>query len=298
MLNMKAFKDFRCGLYMRASVRAMIVILTFAAAIVPTAVTAQNKQAARPDLSGVWVSMQTALDDPRWTIEDRVCRHCALPAMQRLHMVLNDPKSAHRPLKQIMDEITAFNKKYVFDLLTDTALAYQARFDPARDDPVLACKPVGLFTEAEGIYPLQIEQYDDRVVFRYEYFGLVRTVYTDGRGHPSDLKPSGLGHSIGWYDGDTLVVDTVGIKPHLVGVFIVPGIRTSSHARGIERYTRSKDGNSLDFEMTIIDPWTFRQPLVLFKKNFLYAPKEKLQRDDCTVAPEYLHDLQTKSAPK
>ncbi|MGH8208786.1 MAG: hypothetical protein ACREU6_04190, partial [Steroidobacteraceae bacterium] len=143
--------------------------------------------------------------------------------------------------------------------------------------------------------PVKIEQYDDRVVFRYEFFNAVRMVYM-GRGHPSVLKPSLLGHSIGWYDGDTLVVDTVGIEPNLVKYppQIPDGIRTTSHARSIERYTRSKDGNSLDLEVTIIDPWTFRRPLII-KRPFLYAPKEKLEHIECTVSPEY---SKAKSAAK
>ncbi|MGH8211230.1 MAG: hypothetical protein ACREU6_16860, partial [Steroidobacteraceae bacterium] len=144
--------------------------------------------------------------------------------------------------------------------------------------------------------PIKIEQYDDKVVFHYEFFNSTRTVYMDGRPHPSNLKPSRLGHSIGWYDGDTLVIDTVGIEPHLVKypAAVPDGILASSHARGIERYTRSKDGNSLNLEMTLIDPWTLKQPLVL-ERPFLYGPHETLQHDDCQVNPAY---LKAESAPK
>ncbi|MGH8209624.1 MAG: hypothetical protein ACREU6_08520 [Steroidobacteraceae bacterium] len=284
MLDMKGIKNFSGESDMRASVRGLIAVLALAAAIVPTSAKAQNTP-ARPDLRGVWVSPLTSEEDPRWTIEDQVCPNCTVPARERLHTLLNDPKSAERPLKEIQGEVKAFSDRYVNGLLTHAALAFQAKFKP-EDDPALTCKPDGLFGLVNAPLPEKFEQHDDRVVLRYEYFREVRTVYTDGRGHPADLKPSRLGHSIGWYDGDTLVVDTVGIEPDLVKVSIPAGIRTSSQARGIERYTRSKDGNSLDFEMTIIDPWTFRQPLI-FKKAFLYAPKEKLQDFDCTLALEH-----------
>ncbi|MGH8210269.1 MAG: hypothetical protein ACREU6_11875 [Steroidobacteraceae bacterium] len=279
---------------MRSPVTTLFIALAAAAAMGPTSIKAQNKQTDRSDLRGVWISLQTSLEDPHWRIEDHACSYCALPALEHLRTLLNDPNSADRPIQEIVADVKAFNEKYVSGLLTHAALAYQAKFRPEQDDPILACKPVGLFTQAFGILPVKIEQYDDRVVIRYEYFGSVRTVYMDGRGHPADLKPSRLGHSIGWYDGDTLVVDTVGIEPNLIGDFIVAGMRTSGHARGIERYTRSKDGGSLDLEMTIIDPWTFRRPL-LFPVHFLYAPKEKLQDFECTEAPEYSN---AKSAPK
>ncbi|MGH8209871.1 MAG: hypothetical protein ACREU6_09800, partial [Steroidobacteraceae bacterium] len=181
LLNMQGFKGFRRASDMHAGVRLIVVVLALTAAIVPLSARCQNKQPDKPDLRGVWISTNTALEDPRWSIEDRVCGRCALPALDRLHAVLNDPKSANRPLKEIAAEIGALNKKYVTDQLTHSALAYQATFTPA-NDPVLACKPVGLFSQEEGTLPMKIEQYADKIVFHYEYFGSVRTVYLDGRG--------------------------------------------------------------------------------------------------------------------
>jgi hypothetical protein len=57
-------------------------------------------------------------------------------------------------------------------------------------------------------------------VIRYEYWNAVRTVYMDGRPDPPDIAPSWLGHSIGWFEGATLVVDTSGLIP---GELYVPG---------------------------------------------------------------------------
>jgi len=81
----------------------------------------------------------------------------------------------------------------------------------------------------------------------------VRRIYVDGRGHPSNLKPTWMGHSIGRYDGDTLVVDTIGIKegrwvdnqghPHSDALHVVERIR--------------RVGKSLEVEVTVDDPKTY-----------------------------------------
>ena len=83
----------------------------------------------------------------------------------------------------------------------------------------------------------------------------VRRVYVDGRGHPPNFQPTWMGHSIGRYDGDTLVVDTIGIKgnrwldmeghPHTDALHLVERIRLV-------------DESSLEFEVTIDDPEAYK----------------------------------------
>jgi hypothetical protein len=85
----------------------------------------------------------------------------------------------------------------------------------------------------------------------------VRRIYVDGRGHPANLKPSWMGHSIGSYEGDTLVVDTVGVKgnrwlddrghPHSDDLHLVERIRRVSQ-------------NSLEYEAIIEDPKAYKIP--------------------------------------
>ncbi|MGH8208222.1 MAG: hypothetical protein ACREU6_01250, partial [Steroidobacteraceae bacterium] len=123
------------------------VFLVLAVVLMPISVKAQNKPTDRPDLSGIWISPSTSPNDPRWTIENRVCYLCALPALERLHTLLNDPNSASRSVKEIAGEFTAFDEQYVNGLLTHQALAFQASFNP-EDDPILACKPAGLLAQA------------------------------------------------------------------------------------------------------------------------------------------------------
>ena len=57
-------------------------------------------------------------------------------------------------------------------------------------------------------YPIEIVQHESRLVMLAELEMQVRRVYLDGRSHPEDFLPTGVGHSVGTWDGDTLVIDT------------------------------------------------------------------------------------------
>ena len=61
-------------------------------------------------------------------------------------------------------------------------------------------------------YPFEIFQRDNRVDLLHEYQHIVRRIWTDGRQHPKGLDSTWMGHSIGRYEGETLVVDTVGLN--------------------------------------------------------------------------------------
>jgi hypothetical protein len=62
------------------------------------------------------------------------------------------------------------------------------------------------------LFPMQIIQTPKEVIELFEYDHIVRHIFIDGRKHPADVKPSYNGHSIGHWEGDTLVVDTIGLN--------------------------------------------------------------------------------------
>jgi hypothetical protein len=151
------------------------------------------------------------------------------------------------------------------------------------DDPAIRCQPNGLVRQAGNPYPMEIIQYDDRLTFRYEEWTTTRTVYTDGRSHPDDAELTRLGHSIGWVEGQTLVVDTTGITPHLANNRT--GLHTSESLRVTERYTRQADerfGSVIDFEMTIEDPIMLAEPYIV-EKVWSWAPDLELLSYDCII---------------
>jgi hypothetical protein len=84
-----------------------------------------------------------------------------------------------------------------------------------------------------------------------------RTIYMDGRSHPANLSPTYYGHSIGWWEGDTLVVDTKGFNE---GFWIDRG--ASPHTERmhmLERFTRH-DMNAMRYELTVDDPGAYTKP--------------------------------------
>jgi hypothetical protein len=79
----------------------------------------------------------------------------------------------------------------------------------------------------------RITQNKDNIVLQYGQMGLKRTIYTSVKAHPAGIKPSRAGHSIGRWEGDTLVVDTVGFLP---GVLNGP-VRNSDKLHIVERFS-------------------------------------------------------------
>src|SRR5579863_9686822 len=125
------------------------------------------------------------------------------------------------------------------------------------NDRVYKCSPPGVPYIYIQIFPMQIIQTPREVIEFFEYDHTVRYIYTDGRPHPADLKPSYNGHSIGHWEGDTLVVDTVGLngKNWLDRV----GHPESSEMHIVERIRRA-DGKNLQVDITFDDAKSYTKP--------------------------------------
>jgi hypothetical protein len=84
-----------------------------------------------------------------------------------------------------------------------------------------------------------------------------RTIYMDGRSHPPDLTPTYYGHSIGWWEGDTLVVDSTGFVESFW--FDRRGMPHTEQLHFVERMTRT-DVQNIRYEFTIDDPGAYTKP--------------------------------------
>ena len=128
-------------------------------------------------------------------------------------------------------------------------------------DPSSHCFPPGpvrLITGAGGnAGPVEIIQTPKKVTILYEQDHSIRQIFTDGREHPKDLDLSWNGHSIGKWDGDTLLVDTIGMREEtwLDGA----GHAHSDQLHLVERYKRV-DHDTLEINLTLTDPKTFTKP--------------------------------------
>ena len=147
------------------------------------------------------------------------------------------------------------------------------------NDSVLTCSPPGvprIYSIGLGL-PFEIIQIPGRVIMIFEYDHFVREIYTDGRQHAADLNPTWMGDSIGSWEGDTLVVDTIGFNdktwldqlghPHSDALHTVERIRRVSH-------------DSITDDITMDDPKTYMKPWVA-RIVFDSRPGRKIEEHVC-----------------
>jgi hypothetical protein len=117
-----------------------------------------------------------------------------------------------------------------------------------------------------------VEVVDSKVTLKLDVMNVERVVHLDQASHPADLEPTLLGHSIGRWEGDTLVVDTVGFTAHPEGYAFD---RPSSAAKHIvERFTVSADRRYLDYEAIVEDSEYLAEP-VTHRSQWDYRPGQK-----------------------
>jgi hypothetical protein len=118
------------------------------------------------------------------------------------------------------------------------------------NDPAYACLPSGVPRAYAAVQAaMQIVELPGRDIM---FFGRnIRQIYTDGRPHPADLRPTWMGHSIGNWEGDTFVVDTIGISD--INWLDRMGHPHSDKLHLIERFRRVDD-KTMQLNLTIDDP--------------------------------------------
>jgi hypothetical protein len=153
-----------------------------------------------------------------------------------------------------------------------------AHADPDRGpDPTARCIPPGIPRSMLQPFPWEIVQARDRVIMIFEYQSLVRQIFTDGRGHPKDLEPTYMGHSIGRYEGDTLVVDTIGFNDK---TWLDPKGLPHTDALHVVERIRRVDHGSLEDDYSIDDPKAYRKPWTA-QKFFELKPAWQIQEYVC-----------------
>jgi hypothetical protein len=156
------------------------------------------------------------------------------------------------------------------------AVVKERAANDGRDLPQSSCQPMGV-TLAPTFQPWKTVQTQTLLVIMAEG-ELPRQVFLDGRGHPKDFNPAWMGHSIGHWDGDTLVVDTIGFNDK--AWFGARGIPHTEKMHITERYHRVDLGH-LEIEFTIEDPDTFTKPWVI-KRAAELAPNDEVLEYACT----------------
>lgn len=122
------------------------------------------------------------------------------------------------------------------------------------DNPRLRCEPTSIIFDwvFDGAVN-RITQEEGRIVINYGLYSFERVIHMDMDAHPADLEPSYAGHSIGRWEDDVLVVDTIGFEP---GV-IAPPVKHSDQLHIVERYTLETDPLALRRDFVAEDPVYF-----------------------------------------
>ena len=127
------------------------------------------------------------------------------------------------------------------------------------EDPEASCLPTGVPRIAP--YPWRIVQTKTHIFFLFEgNIHSYRQIFMDGRKHPDDLDPTWYGHSIGRFEGKTLVVDTIGYNDKTW--FDFKGNTHTEKLHTIERYSFDKTGKLVN-QVTIEDPGAYEKPFTV-----------------------------------
>jgi hypothetical protein len=130
----------------------------------------------------------------------------------------------------------------------------------SKDAPGSHCLPRGI-NNAGALFPYEIVQTSKRLVMLFEDdVPSHRTVYLDGRKHPKDPNPDWMGHSIGRWEGDMLVIDTIGFNDK--SWLDIAGHPHTESMHVTERIRRPDLGH-LEIEFTIEDKETYKTPWVI-----------------------------------
>jgi hypothetical protein len=145
-------------------------------------------------------------------------------------------------------------------IMTPAGKAAAEKYDDRFDDPALRCSSSSIiraWSEPNGIS--EITQTKDKITIKHEYMDTVRVVDLRTKTHPKTIRKSMTGHSVGWFEGSTLVIDTIGFA---AGVLVPhPGVMNSEDMHAVERLSLSADGTQLTRSYEVTDAQYLSAPL-------------------------------------
>jgi hypothetical protein len=176
------------------------------------------------------------------------------------------PRSPHSPLR------SPYRERY------EKALADGAR-GVVTFDPTALCLPPGMPRMMAATYGMEILQTAGQITITGEWQAAQRRIWTDGSSHPpaDELLATYAGHSIGRWEDDTLVVETVGVRDDVL--IDQSGLPVSDALRITERLHLEPSGILVD-EVTVDDPKVFEKPWTHVRR-YRFRPELRLQEYVC-----------------
>jgi hypothetical protein len=245
----------------------------------------------RPNVAGDWAGEQRVLTDPRGIsgafLPLSVAKELEAGAVPEGTQAFPGTRgTAASKAANPVDEF--WNKRPSLRPLTPAGAKAMEGFDgaSAADNPRLRCEPTNILFDWTFESDInRIIQEDDRIVLRYGSMGLERTIHLNLTEHPRDVKPSRAGHSIGRWEDDVLVVDTVGFEP---GILSADGrLPHSDQLHIVERFSLDGEGRSLRRNWVAEDPLYFEGQ---------YTGSDVVHVSDAAYQPTKCEDLSYKSS--
>ena len=137
------------------------------------------------------------------------------------------------------------------------ALYAERKNSESKDDPSASCVPGGVPRSWLPPYPFKIVNSPGEVIVLHEAIHSYRQIFTDGRELPKDPNPTWMGYSVGKWDGDTFVVDTIGFKDK---AWLDNNGHPGSDALHVTERLHRKNLGHMDIQVTINDPKTYNKP--------------------------------------
>jgi hypothetical protein len=176
----------------------------------------------------------------------------------------------------------------MIQLMTAAGQKAVAAYDPFKDDPTFRCDPVGVrrVWGAPGT-PLAIERDGRDIVLRHEWMDVRRVIHMNMTAHPKNGPRSSLGHSIGRFDGDTLIIETANYSAGVLNQYVeqpgqpTRGLLHSAALRSTERIRLDAARQRLVVDVDFVDPEFFTQPFP--RATLEYAPSSlKIEPFNCS----------------
>jgi len=168
--------------------------------------------------------------------------------------------------------------------LTEIGAKMESAYSQSSDEnPELSCisKPTPALIIYTDLYPIEISINDDDTInINSQYFDQERTVYMDGRGHPPESVSFHEGHSVGFWENETLVVDTANFSPHRSPY--QNGIPSGPQKHVVERYRLIDEGTHMEVSFMLEDP-EFINGTMSYSRQLQFAPNADMSPFNCDL---------------
>jgi hypothetical protein len=205
----------------------------------------------RPDLSGIWFAAVTVADACR----QEGCITESRMAREQINLGINMPDGL--PYSEWSKEVMV-----------------ERRANGGREDPHTYCMPPNFPRAWTLPQYMKIVQTSDLLVMLHEFNAAYREVYLDGRPLPDDPNPTWNGYSTAHWEGDTLVIETNGIRDDMW--LDIQGSPVTSAARVTERLRRPRFG-TLEIEITVDDPVAYTEPWTVRLEHAIVVDTQLLE---------------------